>query len=108
VRGANPTGAVQFRKDGANIGAPISLDAAGNAISTIGGLGIGAHNFTATYLGDQFNLANTSAPLRVSIYEPSPDTGDIPTAPQWGMILMGLIFSFAIVRKRLPGRSGNL
>ncbi len=60
-----PTGTVQFKDGGANLGAPVALDAAGKASLTRSGLalGFGTHAITAVYGGDADFNPSTSPVL---------------------------------------------
>ena len=58
-----PTGTVQFNLDGAPVGVPVAIDAAGRASWTTSSLGIGTHSISADYAGDGFFAASSSAPL---------------------------------------------
>ncbi len=61
--GANnpkPTGTVQFVVDGVNLGAPVTLDAAGSAASEmISTLAVGPHTLALVYSGDDYYKAST-------------------------------------------------
>ena len=58
-----PTGTVTFSADGAVIGAPVALNAAGSASLVYSALSVGTHSITATYSGDGGNEVSTSAAL---------------------------------------------
>jgi uncharacterized repeat protein (TIGR01451 family) len=47
-----PTGAVQFKIDGSDVGTPVTLNASGIATLTIAGLAPGSHTVVAVYSGD--------------------------------------------------------
>lgn len=47
-----PTGTVQFYADGSPLGAPVAIDAGGNATSDVVKLLVGSHTITANYSGD--------------------------------------------------------
>ena len=55
-----PTGTVQFRDNGVNVGAPVTL-VNGAASITLTNLPLGLHNITAIYSGDGNFLGSTSA-----------------------------------------------
>jgi hypothetical protein len=57
-----PTGTVQFKDNGANLGGPISLNASGVATLTTSALTAGAHTITADYSGNT-NLNTSSGAL---------------------------------------------
>ena len=46
-----PVGDVQFSVDGAPVGSPVTLDAAGQAVLTVSDLALGTHSISAQYLG---------------------------------------------------------
>ena len=56
--GGTPTGTVQFKVDGTNVGSPVSLDGAGQAQISTSALAAGGHVITAIYSGDaKFNTS---------------------------------------------------
>jgi hypothetical protein len=57
-----PTGSVQFKADGANLGSPVLLSAGGVATLTTSALPAGNHSVTAEYGGDA-NFATSSGTL---------------------------------------------
>jgi hypothetical protein len=57
--GGTPTGTVQFKDNGANLGGPQTLDGSGVATLTIASLTVGMHTITADYSGDANSLAST-------------------------------------------------
>jgi hypothetical protein len=54
-----PTGTVQFKDNGANLGGPIALNASGRAQLTTSALTVGTHTITADYSGDANFLLST-------------------------------------------------
>ena len=54
-----PTGTVQFKDNGTNLGAPLALNASGVAQFTTSSLAAGTHTITAEYSGDANFLAGT-------------------------------------------------
>lgn len=67
-----PTGDVQFIVDGANMGAPLALDATGHATLTTAFLAVGAHEVRAVYAGDGVYGPATSDPLTQTITGTAP------------------------------------
>ena len=60
VSGAvTPTGSVQFKDNGANLGSPVALNGSGVATLTTSALTLGNHTITADYSGDGNLLAST-------------------------------------------------
>ena len=57
------TGTVQFRIDGANVGAPVPLGAGGQAAFSIRTLSVGRHRVVAVYGGDAGFTGSTSAAI---------------------------------------------
>ncbi len=56
-----PTGTVQFRVDGVNVGSPTVLNVAGQAVYSTNALSVGRHTVSAVYAGDGNFNASTSA-----------------------------------------------
>jgi hypothetical protein len=63
--GVQPTGTVQFKLDGANHGAAVTLSTAGTASTSLTGLTTASHTLSATYSGDANYAA--AGPISVSI-----------------------------------------
>src|SRR5207247_2518843 len=57
-----PSGTAQFKDNGANLGAPVALNAGGAATFTTSALNAGTHTITAEYSGDT-NFLNSSGTL---------------------------------------------
>ncbi len=68
VSGSNPTGSVQFRDGGANLGAPVGL-VGGTATVRIDNLATGSHSIAANYLGDAANAAGASNVIVHNVYQ---------------------------------------
>ena len=58
-----PTGTVQFRIDGADVGAPVTLNGSGQAAYLTNTLTVGRHTVAAVYAGDGAFTTSTSANL---------------------------------------------
>ncbi|MDE2593893.1 MAG: Ig-like domain repeat protein, partial [Burkholderiales bacterium] len=106
VSGAAPTGTVQFRDGGSNLGAAVTLSNGSATLSTNALTTTGSHSITAVYQGDASNTASTSSAvsLTVTAVSPPPPTtdptssdGDVPTLPQWGMMM--LAFGLVLVSR---------
>lgn len=63
--GAQPTGTVQFKVDGANYGSPVTVSSTGTASTSVTGLTTTTHTLSATYSGDTNYAA--AGPVSVSI-----------------------------------------
>ncbi len=63
--GAQPTGSVQFKVDGANYGSAVTLSGTGTASTSVTGLTTTTHTLAATYSGDSNYAA--AGPISVSI-----------------------------------------
>ena len=63
--GAQPTGTVQFKVDGANYGSPVTLSGTGTASTSVTGLTTTTHTLSVTYSGDTNYAA--AGPISVSI-----------------------------------------
>jgi hypothetical protein len=63
--GAQPTGTVQFKVDGANYGSPVTLSSTGTASTSVTGLTTTSHTLSVTYSGNANYAA--AGPISVSI-----------------------------------------
>jgi hypothetical protein len=112
VSGYAPTGSVQFKDGDSNLGdAVMLLD--GSASYATNTLIVGSHSITAVYLGDPNNAGSTSAVVSVNVAAVAVPSGgggvevggaanaDIPTLPQWGLILLGCVL-FGLAQRRRP------
>lgn len=70
-----PTGSVQFKDNGSNLGAPVALTG-GTAVLPTTELLEGSHSITAEYLGDANFAGSTSDAISQDV-GPPPDTGPI-------------------------------
>ncbi len=68
--GAQPTGTVQFKVDGANYGSAVTLSGAGTASTSVTGLTTTTHTLSATYSGSTTYAA--AGPISVSITVTAP------------------------------------
>jgi serine protease len=108
VSGYAPTGSVQFKDAGIDLGGTVTL-VDGLASYATNTLIVGNHTITAVYSGDANNAGSTSAVASVSVAAvagPSGGVGggaanaDIPTLPQWGLILLGCVLLGVAHRQR--------
>ena len=108
VSGYAPTGSVQFKDGGVDLGGTVTL-VDGSASYATNTLIVGSHSITAMYSGDPNNVGSTSAVASVSVAAvagPSGGVGggatnaDIPTLPQWGLILLGCVLLGVAHRQR--------
>jgi Bacterial Ig-like domain (group 3) len=76
--GAQPTGTVQFKVDGANYGGAVTLSGTGTASTSVTGLTTKAHTLSATYSGSTTYAA--AGPISVSITVTAPAVVEF-TAP---------------------------
>lgn len=58
--GGTPTGAVQFKDDGTNLGSPVAVNGSGNATVSTSGLTIGTHVVSASYAPADGNSTSSS------------------------------------------------
>ena len=109
VSGYAPTGSVQFKDGGVDLGGSVML-VDGSASYTTNTLIAGSHSITAVYSGDANNAGSTSAATSVSVAAVGGSGGgagggsssaDIPTLPQWGLILLGCVL-FGVAQRRRP------
>jgi hypothetical protein len=115
VSGYAPTGSVQFRDGGVTLGSAVTLSEGAASYST-NALASGAHSITAVYLGDTNNASSTSAVASVSVAAVAVPSGgggvevgdannaDIPTLPQWGLILLGCVL-VGLAQRRRPQKA---
>lgn len=66
-----PTGSVQFKVDGANLGTPVTL-ASGVASTTVTGLSPASHSLSAVYLGDSNYAASATVSVTITITAGAP------------------------------------
>jgi hypothetical protein len=62
-----PTGTIQFKLDGDDLGAPVALDGSGQATTSTAALTTAGHSVTAVYSGDDLFDASTSDELSHSV-----------------------------------------
>ena len=62
-----PTGSVQFRDNGTDLGAPVGLDGAGQAAVTTAALTVGTHTITATYAPGAGSFNGSSASMTQTV-----------------------------------------
>ncbi|MCU1458201.1 MAG: hypothetical protein JWL73_2293 [Actinomycetia bacterium] len=68
--GVVPTGTVQFKVDGTDLGTPVALDGTGHATSVAtSALPTGGHTVTAAYAGDSNYTPSTSGDLSLQVSE---------------------------------------
>lgn len=94
VSGNSPTGTVQFRDGGVDLGAPVALSA-GVATLATSSLAAGTHPITAAYSGDGANLASTSPILNQIVSGAAAGTTAIPTLGTWALALMAVLLLLA-------------
>lgn len=89
VTGTTPTGTVQFRDGGVNLGAPVALVGGVAAFST-SSLAAGTHSITAVYSGDADDATSTSPAISqaVNTVITPPAAADIPTLSEWALLLL--------------------
>jgi titin len=108
VSGSNPTGTVQFRDGGTNLGGPVTLSA-GTAPLATSALAVGSHSITAVYGGDASNMTSTSAALVEVVNAPGgggPNVAaPIPAVSEWMLAVLALAlgaWGALGVRRRKP------
>jgi alpha-tubulin suppressor-like RCC1 family protein len=97
--GVNPTGTVQFKDGGINLGVPVAV-VGGTAVLSTTALIVGSHSIAATYAGDANNLGSTSAPLTQVVNANGGGGPAVPTMPEWAVLLLGSLLIF-IARRGL-------
>jgi subtilase family serine protease len=104
VTGNNPTGTVQFQVNGANFGTPVAL-VNGVATLTTTSLPAGSDTISAVYSGDLYNAGASSPPATENV---GVSAKQVPTLPEWGMILMGILLLGIVARdRRKAAQSGG-
>lgn len=105
VSGVAPTGTVTF-KDGGNSLGSTTLSAGSASLATTA-LSAGSHSLTAVYSGDANNLASTSPVLGATVNQAiSQSDGDVPTLPEWGVIVLGTLLLRAALHRRQQPTAG--
>ena len=111
VSGYAPTGSVQFKDGDTDLGNAVTLTDGAASYST-NSLAAGSHSITAVYWGDANNASSTSAAAVLSVTLPAgagvgggvevggANSADIPTLPQWGLILLGCVLVGLAQRRR--------
>lgn len=94
VSGYSPTGLVQFKDGGTNLGGPVSLFNGNASLQATIPPTIGSHSITANYLGDAYNLPSTSD---AGVLQVLPGEGDVPL-PAWAFGLLGLALLKRVMR----------
>jgi CSLREA domain-containing protein len=109
VSGSSPTGTVQFRDGGTNLGGSIALSA-GTAQFATSALAVGSHSITAVYGGNASNLTSTSAALVQAVNAPGGGgpsvAAPIPAVSEWALLVLALAlgaWGAVGVRRRKPG-----
>ena len=112
VSGYAPTGSVQFKDGDTDLGNAVTMTD-GSASYSTNSLTAGSHSITAVYSGDANNGGSTSAAAILSVTLPAgtgagggvevggANNADIPTLPQWGLILLGCVL-FGLAQRRRP------
>jgi serine protease len=115
VSGYAPTGSVQFKDGDTDLGNAVTLTDGAASYST-NALAAGSHSVTAAYLGDANNASSTSAAAILSVTLPAgagvgggvevggANSADIPTLPQWGLILLGCVL-VGLAQRRRPQKA---
>ena len=85
--GVNPTGTVQFKIDGNNVGSPQTLSG-GVATYSTSTLAVGSHSVTAVYSGDGNFVGGTSPTFNEGVSKATPTiTWDTPASITYGTAL---------------------
>jgi hypothetical protein len=88
ITGSAPAGTVQFFDGAVSLGSvPVT---AGQAVLTTVSLVAGSHSITAVYSGDTNTAGSTSHAATVDVAAGTGGNGDVPTLPEWGLILLAL------------------
>jgi hypothetical protein len=106
VRGVVPTGQVQFKVDGKNVGGPVTLDASGKAVSAaLATLNLGLHHVEATFSDTQKHFLGRHA-----------DGGGITVVPAATTVVLSSSADFPVygqpvtltAKVRVPGLAGDI
>jgi len=106
--GAQPTGTVQFKVDGANYGSPVTLSSTGTASTSVTGLTTTTHTLSVTYSGDTNYAA--AGPVTVSITVKAAATVKFvsPTASQTMSSNTSFPIKVTVSSKVTPAPTGNV
>ncbi len=80
--GAQPTGTVQFKVDGANYGSVVTLSGTGTASTSVTGLTTKAHTLSATYSGSATYAAAGPVSVSITVTAPAVVVFTAPAASQ--------------------------
>ena len=89
VSGSAPTGTVQFKDGGSNLGPPVPL-VNGTAVLNAEPLGQGSRSITATYSGDGANAGSVSGNVQLAVGKSRTSTSGLsvsPTSPVAGTVV---------------------
>jgi hypothetical protein len=111
VGGYAPSGSVQFKNGSGDLGPDNVVRLVDGAASySTNALASGSYSITAVYPGDANNAGSTSAAISMSVAPVAGPSGgggggggtsaDIPTLPQWGLILLGCVLLGVAHRQR--------
>lgn len=90
VAGVQPSGSVTFLDGNVSLGSALLSN--GVASLSVSNLATGSHSLSASYAGDANNLASNSAAVSTTIASaPADPDGDVPTLPEWAMLLLALL-----------------
>jgi hypothetical protein len=93
VTGSSPTGTVQFKDGGSDLGSAVTLSGSSAELTT-SSLAVATHSISAVYSGDANNLASTSNTVNQVVTAsvvPPPSVTAVPTLSQWVLLAMALI-----------------
>ncbi|RNL62920.1 Ig-like domain repeat protein [Nocardioides marmoriginsengisoli] len=99
----SPTGTVQFKSDGANLGSPVALTG-GTATLTTSALTSGVHAVTAVYGGGGGFNASTSEPVKVLVGKAT----TVLTAADAATTTKGIILTVPSMKATLTGPVGPI
>jgi hypothetical protein len=106
--GPQPTGTVQFKVDGTNHGAAVTVSATGTASTSVTGLAAGSHTLSVTYSGDANYAA--AGPISVTITVTAAVKVQF-TSPAAGQIVSGrtsLPIAVTVSSKNSPAPTGTV
>jgi len=104
--GAQPTGTVQFKVDGANFGSPVTLSGTGTASTSVTGLTTTTHTLSVTYSGDSNYAAAGPASVTITVTAAAAVRFVSPTTEASVAAASSFAIKVRVLSRRMPGWGG--